>query len=393
MTKKKIAIIATHPIQYQAPWYRALAGSCEIDADVFFCHKATPQEQADAGFGVAFDWDTSLLDGYPHRFLRNIAGSPTIASFGGLDVPEIKEIIARAHYDAVLVHGWNYKGAWQAIRACWQTNTPVMVRGDSHLLTYRHPLKKHLKRLVYRRFIPRFDACLAVGELSREYYMYYGAQADRVFIVPHVIDEWTFKSEAARLSERGTELREQWQLEEGATVFLFAGKFIEQKRPLDFVKALEIAVSSGVPIMGLMAGDGPLRRACENYAVENKVPVNFTGFLNQTEITGAYMASDALVMTSEGETWGLVVNEAMSCSRPCVVSDAVGCWPDMILPGETGAVFPKGDVKALGALMIELAMDRLRLKIMGDKAKDRAQQFSVESAVNGLMRAVSAVCR
>lgn len=389
--KKRIAIIATHPIQYQAPWYRALAESSEIEAEVFFCHKATPQEQADAGFGVTFDWDTSLLEGYPHRFMSNVAKIPTIATFAGLDTPEIKEIIARMRYDAVVVHGWNYKAAWQAIRTCWQTKTPIMVRGDSHLLTYRHPLKKKLKRLVYRKFIPKFDACLAVGELSRDYYLYYGARADRVFIVPHVIDERSFKSDMAYLSERRKVLRGQWQLEDGAAVFLFAGKFIEQKRPLDFLRAIRIAVTSGVPIMGLMVGDGPLRGACEKYAVEKKIPVHFTGFLNQSEIASAYIASDVLVMTSEGETWGLVVNEAMICGRPCVVSDAVGCWPDMILPGETGAVFPKGDVGALGTLMVELSIDQPRLKVMGNKARDRSHMFSVESAVNGLVQAVTAV--
>lgn len=386
-----VAILSTHPIQYQSPWFRALARSREIEAEVFFCHKATPQEQADAGFGVAFDWDTPLLDGYRYRFLRNVAKVPSIASFGGLNTPEIKDIIARERFDAVVIHGWNYKSAWQAIHACWQNKTPVMVRGDSHLLTRRHPFKKALKLCVYSAFIPKFDACLAVGKLSRDYYLHYGAHTDRVFTVPHVIDEDFFDAEALRWAKHESEQRQQWQLKDDAIVFLFAAKFVEKKRPFDFIKAIELAASMGAPVMGLMVGDGPLRCECEDYVRANNIPVQFTGFLNQSEITKAYVASDALVMTSDGETWGLVVNEAMFLGKPCVLSDAVGCVPDMISPGLTGQTFPAGDIDTLGRVLSELAHDRMALNTMGKQAKGRAREFSIKAAVEGLVKAVEAV--
>jgi hypothetical protein len=58
----RVGILVTHPIQYYAPWYRALAA--EVDLEVFFSHRQQPKGQADAGFGVAFEWDVPLLDGY-----------------------------------------------------------------------------------------------------------------------------------------------------------------------------------------------------------------------------------------------------------------------------------------------------------------------------------------
>jgi glycosyltransferase involved in cell wall biosynthesis len=125
--------------------------------------------------------------------------------------------------------------------------------------------------------------------------------------------------------------------------------------------------------------------------VINNVPVRFTGFLNQTEIVRAYVASDALVMTSESETWGLVANEAMTCGIPCVVSSGVGCGPDLVLAGRTGSIFPMGDVNTLGAIFLDLAQDRTRLRIMGNNAKERTRQFSIESALDGLTRAIAAV--
>ena len=117
----KIAVIATHPIQYQAPWFRALAERPEVDLEVLYCHRATPQDQAGAGFDVEFDWDVSLLDGYEHRFLRNVARKPSLNGFAGLDTPELSDIVRTENFDAVIVNGWNYKSAWQAMRACWRT--------------------------------------------------------------------------------------------------------------------------------------------------------------------------------------------------------------------------------------------------------------------------------
>src|ERR1700730_13056179 len=122
----RLGILATHPIQYQAPWFRALAAQSEVDLRVLFCHKATPQEQALAGFGVEFDWDRSLLDGYEHSFLRNVASRPSVDRFRDLDTPEIREIISSGRFDAIIVNGWNYRSAWQAMRACWHTGTPLM---------------------------------------------------------------------------------------------------------------------------------------------------------------------------------------------------------------------------------------------------------------------------
>lgn len=364
----------------------------ELQFEAFFCHRATPSEQANAGFGVAFDWDIPLTGGYRHRFLRNVAPRPSLGAFSGMDTPELRGIIGGERYDAVIVNGWHYKSAWQAFRACWATQTPVMVRGDSHLRSPRHPVKTLLKWPVYRWFVPKFDACLAAGKWSADYFHHYGVSRDRIFFVPHVIDEDRFSAECSRLQPRRGELRQTWRLSENSVVFLFAGKFIDKKRPMDFVQAVDRAVRGGARIEGLMVGDGPLRRECERVAMEGGIPVRFAGFLNQTQIASAYVASDALVLPSDGgETWGLVVNEAMVCGRACIVSDRVGCGPDLVTPGETGFVFPLGDVKRLAELMTQCAQDEPALARMGVCARHRVARYSTSAAVEGILRAVAAV--
>jgi glycosyltransferase involved in cell wall biosynthesis len=121
--------------------------------------------------------------------------------------------------------------------------------------------------------------------------------------------------------------------------------------------------------------------------------VTFAGFLNQSEIVKSYVAADTLVLPSDGgETWGLVVNEAMVCGRPCIVSDKVGCGPDLVTP-ETGAIHPLGDVARLAELMSEFAADRNRLRVRGEAAARKITEYSTEVAVRGMLEAVHAVAR
>ena len=140
----RLGILTSHPIQYQAPWFRGLSKA--VDLEVFFCHRQSAAEQGKAGFGVAFDWDVDLLSGYTHRFLTNVSRKPGVNHFFGCDTPEISEIIkgprdnkttrqvsgewsvvSGPRYDAFIVTGWNLKSYWQAVRACRRAGVPVLV--------------------------------------------------------------------------------------------------------------------------------------------------------------------------------------------------------------------------------------------------------------------------
>jgi glycosyltransferase involved in cell wall biosynthesis len=139
----------------------------------------------------------------------------------------------------------------------------------------------------------------------------------------------------------------------------------------------------------LVVGTGELMAQAQALAAQWSLPVTFAGFLNQTEIASAYVASDCLVLPSDhGETWGLVVNEAMACGRPAIVSDRVGCGPDLVSEGETGSAVPFGDVAALAKCLVQLA-DGSKLAVMGAKARARVTDgYSVDHAVAGTLAAL-----
>jgi glycosyltransferase involved in cell wall biosynthesis len=140
-----------------------------------------------------------------------------------------------------------------------------------------------------------------------------------------------------------------------------------------------------------MVGDGPLRMVCEEKVRHEGLPISFTGFLNQSQIVAAYAAADALVLPSDGgETWGLVVNEAMACGLPCFVSDQVGCSPDLIIPNQTGALFPLGDYKALAALLGDFAGDASKQAGMRTRVRQGIHKYSAAAALAGTLEALNA---
>ena len=208
-------------------------------------------------------------------------------------------------------------------------------------------------------------------------------------MVPHIVDQDFFSSTAATLQTRRNELRAAWDIDPDAVTFLFAGKFIDEKQPLDFIRAISLAATRDLEVHGLMVGDGPLREKSEALAQVLCAPMTFTGFLNQSEMVKAYVAADALILPSRNETWGVVVNEAMLCGRPCFVSDRAGCGPDLIVSGKTGELFPFGEVNALAALINKYVLRPEELSRMGAAAKSYVVTQTRKPSVDGLLNALA----
>jgi glycosyltransferase involved in cell wall biosynthesis len=222
-----------------------------------------------------------------------------------------------------------------------------MCRGDSQLPTRRAALVRWAKALLYPPLLRRFDAHLYVGERNREYLAHYGVPAGSLFFSPHCVDVDRFAAASAHGDAKA--LRRSWGAED-AGVALFAGKLVERKRPRDLIAALQRLRARGSDVVAVFAGDGPLRGELEALARAQGVRAVFLGFCNQSQLPAIYAASDLLALPSgPEETWGLVVNEAMACGTPCVVSHACGCAPDMVEGRGTGIVYPCGDIDALAA--------------------------------------------
>ncbi len=177
----RLAIVTSHPIQYYSPLFRELGRLADVH--VFFAHRATPEQQARAGFGVTFDWDVDLLSGIEHTFLTNVSAGPSTSRFSGCDTPDVGDHL-RKGFDVVLVTGWNLKTYWQAILAARRAGVPVMVRGDSHLDTQRDLPKRLAKAILYPLMLRSFAAILYTGRKNRAYLEHYLYPASRLFFAP-----------------------------------------------------------------------------------------------------------------------------------------------------------------------------------------------------------------
>ena len=388
----RIGILATHPIQYYSPLYKTLSNHPEINLTVYYCHQQSKYDQSAGGFNVEFDWDVELLEGFSYKFLDNISKNPNVYSFFGCDTPEIKKIINDTNFDAFIVQGWYLKSFWQTMFACWKSGTPILVRGDSQLHTNRSIVMNILKYPLYRFFIPKFDAYLAVGKRSEQYFKYYGAKKEKIFFTPHCVDNDYFESNVEKYQNSSSELKNKYNIPKDSIVFLFVGKLISKKRPQDFLKAIKIASNSNSRIIGLIVGDGQLRKELELMIKNENINALLTGFINQSQLPEVYSISNFIILPSDGgETWGLVVNEAMACGIPAIVSDQVGCSEDLIKADITGRIFSCGDVNELKNIIIRYSHDNDLTASMKKNVKEHIMNFTISNATEGIVKAVKKV--
>jgi glycosyltransferase involved in cell wall biosynthesis len=188
---------------------------------------------------------------------------------------------------------------------------------------------------------------LPTGTRSASYLRRYRVPESLIRIVPYCIDVDAFASGAARGRAERERLRREFGATDPESIVLFVGKLIALKEIPSIIDALGRLVTSGQAVRLVLVGSGPLAGELAAMANARSLPVTFVGFVNQTRMPEVYAAADVVVLPSSSETWGLVVNEAFVCGVPAVVSDRVGCGPDMIDDGTTGSIVPVGDVERL----------------------------------------------
>jgi glycosyltransferase involved in cell wall biosynthesis len=383
-----LGVVTSHPIQYQAPLFRALAE--RVDLTVYFAHRATGKDQAEAGFDVSFDWDTDLTSGFRHTFLENVARRPGITRFGGCDTPSIGGVLAADKVDVLAVYGWHFKSYLQAAKAACLLDIPVMVRTDSDLETPRTLVKRAIKAMAYPLFFRRYSMFLPSGTRAANYLRHYRVPESRIHIVPYCIDVKAFGSAANRSRPSRDRLRAEFGAADGEQLVLFVGKLIPRKGLPILIDALARLSDSGCAIRLVLVGSGPLAGELADMAHRRCVPATFVGFLNQSRMPEVYAASDVLVLPSYIDTWGLVVNEAFACGLPAIVSDRVGCAPDMIVDEVTGTVVPAGNAERLAAAVAYWtgARDIAAIRSALDKTCAR---YSPESSANAFVAASESV--
>jgi len=398
-----LAILTTHPIQYQVPLWQRLAADGRVPFEAWYLSEHATRLSRDVGFGKEFAWDIDMLKGYPYRILKTPAGATPNTFWHSRIVESLPKLFRETETRALWVNGWQVAAYWQAVWAAHRAGVQVWMRGESNALREqgsqrseerRKKLMSHAvngrqmaKRLMLGQLFKRVDHFLCIGTANRELYRSYGVPESKLHMAMYAVDNERFARQASELRAKRKELRDQWSIPEDAYCVLFCGKFIPKKHPMDLVKAAQMLLASHPELKThlLFAGSGELggelRAACHvvydaeasqrsevrgqrsgpdnrELITDNAKPrASFTGFLNQTQVSRAYVAADCLVLPSDySETWGLVVNEAMASGLPCIISDRCGCAPDL---GQSkgNLVFGFGDINHLANQLKTIAQN------------------------------------
>lgn len=375
--KIKLAILSSHPIQYNAPMFAMLARSEKLAVKLFYTWSQSRESLFDKDFGKTIQWDIPLLEGYDHTFVANISANPGPGSYKGIVCPSLIQEIKAWGADALLVYGWNYHAHYHAMKY-FKGRIPVFFRGDSTLLDESAGVKQLIRRTLLRFVYRSADYAFYVGENNRQYYLKHGFGKDQLFFAPHAIDNHRFSDPEGAMRKEAQKWRGELGIGEQDIAVLFAGKFEPKKDPLVLIRAALLLNKQGVHY--IFTGNGALEEKMKELA-GNHPMFHFLPFQNQSRMPAVYNLGDVLALPSQGpgETWGLAVNEAMACGKAILVSDKCGCAIDLVIPGKNGYIMAAGNVEQCAELLGHLTSSKERVQEMGAFSAKHITKWSFEA--------------
>jgi len=370
-----------------SPLLKRMAGHPRLDVRTAYCRLRGAKPGVDPEFGANFQWDIPLLDGYEWIEIPN-KGTDS-EGFFGLYNPGLWNLVREGNFDAVFCPtGYIRASFWITYFASKLSRSAFLFGTDATSLAprdssrWKGPVKRAFWPLLYRLASQVVAPSSGTCDLMRSL----GIPDEHVTRVPFVVDNdwWIMQS---RLVDRDS-VRASWGARPDTSVILFCAKLQPWKRPLDLLQAFSQAKMANSLLV--FAGEGPLREALQSEAARLGCDdnVRFLGFVNQSQLPACYSASDLLVLPSEYEPFGLVVNEAMLCGCMAAASDQVGAGRDLIAPVDRSFIYPCGDVAALASLLRRALSDPERLAKLRAAAFERMKTWSPREYIAATLEAI-----
>jgi glycosyltransferase involved in cell wall biosynthesis len=387
-----MAFIVTHPIQYYVPLYERLNYDRRYKIKVFFTRHDGGEPFYDDQFGRQIQWDLPMTSGYEFELVR---GQASLARpFSDLEsVSALVRAVLRWQPDAVHITGWHEASHFTAMRTLAMQRVPVLFRGDSHRLDRRKNWLFEIAKYSALRYMYRFpSAFLYVGSANKAYYREYGVPEDKLVYCPHSVDVMRFQEYGDAFESKAVQWRRSLGIDDEQFVVLFAGKLVRRKNPISVIEAVLRCRSKR--LVALIVGNGELELDVRRLADEFPRAVKLLSFQNQTAMPVVYRLGDCFVLPSDyGETWGLAVNEALSCGRPVIVSDAAGCAMDLVR-SPYGAVYKRGSGDGLMDLIKRFSeLPDRELQFARAAAAETARSFDIVVTKDQTIKAFEMVRR
>jgi glycosyltransferase involved in cell wall biosynthesis len=375
---RRVVITTEIIAPYRVPVFNALAAHPGIKLHVIFLAETDPtmRQWHIPREEIAFAYE--VLPHWRHR----------LAGYNLLVNRSVAAALDRARPDAIVCGGYNYLASWQVLRWGRRRKVPILLWSESNPQDRRRALP-HVEFLK-RRFLRACSGFIVPGKSAAAYLQTFGVPASAIFTAPNAVDNDFFARESSRARAQAAALRHELKLPE--RYFLYAGRLIPSKGVFDLLEAYSCLDPGLRREVGLVfVGDGAGEPALKSRAAQiHPGTIHFAGFAQRAPLAVYYALAETFVFPTHTDPWGLVVNEAMACGLPVIVSDAAGCVPDLVPDAWNGAIVPARDAGQLSAVMTRFAQDAATLASMGTHSAERILHNSPEACAAGFVQAVAA---
>ncbi|MEE2707837.1 MAG: glycosyltransferase [Planctomycetota bacterium] len=337
----KLAVVTPIPTPYRDPFWAAVSRRADIDLQVYYCSLEKSDRPWNGNWSQAFA--AEVLKGCNLSGWRGCGASCYWN-------PDVARRLRDGKFDAIVLGGYNHPTMWSAIRHARTRGIPLFLMCESHSWRRRNSLRRRLKQIPVQWLVSRCAGTFPTGSLAEQYLLQYGAAPKSLTRIPNVPDVIQLQQTTSALRTSRAELRRRHAVDDRPTV-LFAGRLISKKRAGLLIESF-YKVRQKHDAQLIIVGDGP-ERAAHQRRVEQldlSQDVHFTGFVQPHEMPAWYAMADLFVLPSS-ETWGVVVLEALAAGLPVIITNEVGCHPDVVVDRSLGDVIPAGDENVLTAAL------------------------------------------
>jgi 1,2-diacylglycerol 3-alpha-glucosyltransferase len=296
---------------------------------------------------------------------------------------ELRRSLDESKPDVVLFPGWGHAYSLVALSWAIRQKVPTVVITDSQYTD--HP-RYWWQELIKRRIVQLITAGFAAGRMSCDYLIALGMPPERTAIGCDIVDNEHFFRGAREAREAGSALRKRLELPD--RYYLVVNRLIPEKNVQAILNAYAAYCRKGAPGNWklVIVGEGPLRMELNNLVrtLDIGSRVLFVSAKEYHAMPQYYALASALILASTTEPWGLVVNEAMACGIPVIVSDRCGCAADLVRDGVNGFIFSPSDPDRLTEIMVEFGSGSIDLDAMGSKAQEIISTWSLKRYVESL---------
>lgn len=358
--KVKLAVLVTHPVQYFQPVFKELSAQPGIDLLVVYACNHGLTHSYDPDFQSDIAWDSDVISGFRSTFLSHYKLSSLSSFFPSFCLAfKASRVISDFNADFTLVYSYTPVFISLSTLILKLSGKHLYLRADgTDRALPRGSLKSFIRDVILYIWYKLFRHIFPIGSDSDRHFARLGVVEDRRTPISFAVNYDFFDIQSKFWMTRRESIRSMYGIRKDNIVLLWSAKMTSIKNPMLLINALAMLPPHIKKRIFLVAmGDGPLRNTFQSYAVKHlNDRVCFLGFCNQSQLGRGYACSDVLIFpSSKGETWGLVVNEALQYGLAVISSDHPGCAADLLdgkidIPYGSN-VFPNHDVASLSNLI------------------------------------------